>query len=72
MQTLNAVALKKTLWETLNEVKTGKLEPSTADAIAAQSREILRATKIQLSILNQAKQNVTEELIQFATSQGND
>lgn len=68
MQKLSAISLKKMLWETLNQVKTGKLEPATADSIASQSREILRTTKIQLNILNQAKQNVTEELIQFATN----
>lgn len=66
MEKLNAVTLKAMLWQTLNEVKSGKLEPATADAIAAQSREILRATKIQLSILSQAKQNVTSELVDFA------
>lgn len=66
MKKLNAVNLKQTLWETLNEVKDNKLEPATADSIAAQAREILRTTKIQLNVLNQAKQNVTRELIEFA------
>ena len=66
MQKLNAVNLKQTLWETLNEVKAKNLDPAIADSVASQAREILRTTKIQLTVLNQAKQNVTKELIEFA------
>lgn len=68
MQNLNAVTLRGVLWETLNEVKSGKLEAATADAIASQSREILRSIKVQLGILSHAKKQVTEELLEFATS----
>jgi hypothetical protein len=66
MQKLNAVNLKQTLWETLNEVKGKTLDPAVADSVASQAREILRTTKIQLTIFNQAKQNVSSELIEFA------
>jgi len=66
MEQLNAVTLRTVLWETLNEVKTNKLDPATADAIAAQSREILRSIKVQLNVLSQAKKNVTNELVMFA------
>ncbi len=66
MEKLNAVTLKNMLWETLNGIKEGKVEPATGDSIAAQSREILRTIKTQLQILNQAKQSVASELIDFA------
>lgn len=66
MQKLNAVTLKQELWETLNMIKNDEMEPSTADSIASQAREILRATKVQLNILSQAKEDVTRELIDFA------
>lgn len=66
---LSAVAMREVLWDTMNEVKGGKLEPATADAVAAQSREILRSVKIQLAVLGQAKKSVTSELVKFATAQ---
>ena len=72
MQKLSAATLRNVLWSTLNEVKDGKLEPATADAVAAQSREILRSIKTQLSILAYAKKQVTQEMVEFATSEGNE
>ena len=69
MDKLSAVTLRNALWTTLNEIKSNKLDPATADAIAAQSREILRSIKVQLSILSHAKQGVTNELMDFAKSE---
>lgn len=66
MDKLNAVTLREQLWETLNEVKSNKLDPATADAIASQSREILRSFKVQLSILGHAKKQVTKDMLDFA------
>lgn len=66
MEKLSAVTLRNQLWETLNQVKTNKLDPATADAIAAQSREILRSFKTQLQILSAAKKNVTADMLEFA------
>jgi hypothetical protein len=66
MQKLNAVTLRNVLWETLNDVRENKMDPARADAIAAQSREILRSAKIQLTILSQANIPVTTDLIVFA------
>lgn len=65
---LNAVNLKNVLWETLQQVKSGKMTPGAADAVAAQAREILRATRTQLAIFNQAGEAVSSELIDFAKS----
>ena len=63
---LTASSLKDILWETLNDVKTEQMMPNRADAIAAQSREILRTIKTQLQIAGQAKRHVTPELIEFS------
>ena len=68
MKNLNAKHLKDILWETLNEVKTGKMEVGQADSIATQSREILRTVNTQLRVIAQAKRNVATELIDFAES----
>jgi hypothetical protein len=66
MKNLNAKNLKETLWETLNKVKDGELQPSQADSVATQAREILRTVKTQLQITSLAKRNVSTELIDFS------
>jgi len=42
MNDLTAKNLKTALWETLNAVKDGKMEPGQGDAIASQARELGR------------------------------
>jgi len=66
METLSATELKKALWETLNDIKAGTIQPGQGDAIAAQAREILRTVKVQLQIVNQSKRSVPAEVITFA------
>ena len=66
MTDLTAKNLKTALWETLNLVKDGKMEPGQADAIASQAREILRATNLQLRVSQQAKRPVHAEVISFS------
>lgn len=63
---LTASSLKDILWETLNDVKTEQMLPNRADAIAAQSREILRTIKTQLQVAGQAKRGVPQEIIEFS------
>ena len=63
---LNATNLKAALWETLNDLKTGSVQPGQGDAIAAQAREILRTVKVQLQVTNQSKRSVPLDLIDFA------
>lgn len=63
---LTASSLKDVLWETLNDVKTEQMLPNRADAIAAQSREILRTIKTQLQVAGQAKRGVPQEIIEFS------
>lgn len=66
MTDLTAKNLKSALWETLNKVKEGSMEPGCADSIASQAREILRTTNTQLRIAQQAKRSVSAEVITFA------
>lgn len=66
MKELTAVNLKDALWETLNDLKGNKIQPSEADAIACQSREILRTVNTQLRITSQSKRSVPAELITFS------
>jgi hypothetical protein len=63
---LTASSLKDILWETLTDLKTDQMMPNRADAIAAQSREILRTVKIQLQVAGQAKRSVPQEIIDFS------
>ena len=63
---LTASSLKNILWETLTDLKTDQMMPNRADAIAAQSREILRTIKIQLQVAGQAKRSVPQEIIDFS------
>ena len=67
---LNAVNLKDALWDTLNGIKSGSIEPGQGDAIASQAREILRTTNTQLRITQMSKRQVPVEVINF--SEGND
>lgn len=63
---LSAQNLKQILWETLQGVKAGTVEVGVADAVASQSREIVRVIKSQQTILMHAHENVTQELLDYA------
>lgn len=63
---LNAENLKNALWETLQGVKSGNIEASSADSVATQAREILRTTKVQLDIARATKRNVPTDVINFS------
>ena len=63
---LNASNLKAALWETLNDIKSGVVQPGQGDAIAAQAREILRTVKVQLQVTSQSKRSVPADVITFA------
>lgn len=63
---VTAKELKGILWGTLKKLESNEIDVPTADAIAQQSREIVRVIKSQQSILTQAKENVTDELINYA------
>jgi hypothetical protein len=63
---LSASSLKDILWETLTDLKHENILPNRADAIAAQSREILRTIKTQLQVAGQAKRGIPQEIIDFS------
>ena len=63
---LSAHSLKDILWETLTDLKAENILPNRADAIAAQSREILRTIKVQLQVAGQAKRGVPQEIVEFS------
>lgn len=65
-QKLNAENLKETLWETLQAVKSGKMDAGQGDAIASQAREILRTTVVQLKVAQQGNRTIPMDVINFS------
>ena len=63
---LTASSLKEALWATLNQVKSKKMLPGHADAVAAQAREILRTVKVQLMVSGQTNRPVPTEVVEFS------
>lgn len=63
---LSASSLKAALWETLQKVQSGEMEPGQADSIATTAREILRTTTVQLKIASQASRSVPSDVIVFS------
>jgi len=63
---LSASNLKDALWNTLNDLRKGAIQPGQGDAIASQAREILRTVKVQLQVTAQAKRSVPVDVITFA------
>ena len=63
---LSAENLKDSLWDTLEQVKVGTMQPGQADSVATQAREILRTTNTQLRIFHQAKRPISADVIAFA------
>lgn len=68
MEKLNAKNLKNELWGVLKEVREKKIGPQEAEAVASQSREIIRVLRAQQSILKQASQAVNQEMLDFVAS----
>jgi hypothetical protein len=66
MTELTATNLKSALWDTLQELRTGDMQPAEGDAIASQAREILRTTNTQLRISQQSKRPVSADVIAFS------
>jgi hypothetical protein len=64
---LSAKNLKGTLWDTINDLREQKIDPGVADAIASQSRELVRVTREQRMIVQNAGVAMPDELVQFAT-----
>lgn len=60
--------MKAVLWDSINQVKTGKMSHADADSIATSAREILRATHTQLRVSSAANRNVPDDVIEFSES----
>lgn len=65
---LTATNLKNTLWDTLQKVQAGEMEPGQADAVASQAREILRTTSVQLKISSQSNRSIPVDVLNFSES----
>lgn len=63
---LSATNLKDALWDTLNQVKNGDMQPSQGDAVASQAREIIRTVNTQLRVMAQSNRQVPTNVITFA------
>ncbi len=61
---LTAGSLKNELWSTIQSIKTKQISPSTANAIAAQSREIMRIVNTEIKIASfSGKKTISQNLI---------
>ena len=63
---LSATTLKDILWDTMNGIKEGTVEPQQGGAIACQARQILQTVKIQLQIAAQTARNVPVDVVAFS------
>jgi len=63
---LSAKNLKATLWDTINDLREQKIDPGVADAIASQSREMIRIVREQRMIVQNAGLAMPDEVIEFA------
>lgn len=67
-ETLTAKNLKNALWETLEDVKSGTMQPEKANAVATQAREILKTNSLQLKISALAGIPVPTEVQEFSAN----
>lgn len=68
-QKLTAETLKNALWETLQDVRSGKSDVYQADAVAKTAREIIKTTNTQLRVSQQSKRDVPASVIAFSESE---
>lgn len=66
MNKLSASILKDILWNALNGVRAGSLPTDEANAIATQSREILRIVNAQLRIADHSQRAIPDDIISFS------
>ena len=62
---LSGKALKEELWSSLQDIRKGKMTSTDAHAVSSNAKEIIRTIRTELQILNQAKQSVTDDLLDF-------
>lgn len=60
---LNSQTLKRELWQTLQDLRRHKIDPTVANAIACQSREIMRVVRTEMAIMAASNEKPTQKLI---------
>ena len=63
---LTANNLKTALWETLQKVKSGKMDAGKADSIATQGREIIRTINTQIKISQHSQTPLPKDVMDFS------
>lgn len=62
---LTAESLCESLWSTMKEVRAGEISSESANAVAAQAREILRTRRLQKDIMAQSGKPIPARLLNF-------
>lgn len=65
IQKLSADTLKDSLWQTLQDVRTKKITPSAANAVAAQARGITTVVRLQIQVAKLVGQNPNSSVQNF-------
>jgi len=68
-QKLNSKGLQNILWETLQDLKSEKVDAATANAIVRQARGIIEITRAQLSLAKITGKKPDEQITGFITGQ---
>jgi hypothetical protein len=66
MEELNAENLKKQLWETLLGLKSNSVTLQLGNAVAAQSREIVRVIRTEMELRIQADKKPSKKSLEFS------
>lgn len=64
-QDLSGDNLKNALWDTLQNVKAKRVTPAMANAVAAQSREIMRVVKAEIAIAALGGHKPSQAILSF-------
>lgn len=57
---LTSENLKQSLWETLQALRSKKIEPTMANAVASQSREIMRVVNAEIRLAEMTGSTLTD------------
>lgn len=72
MKSLNSKNLKLELWDALQQVKKKEIDPAIANAIATQSRELMRVVKMEVTIAGMCGEKPTRQLRDSFSGSGKD
>jgi hypothetical protein len=61
----NSQDLKDSLWSTLQDLKKKKTNAATANAVAAQAREIMRIVKMEVQVTAMSGQKPGKKMLEF-------